>query len=449
MDLLAVAASLLPALLFCTPAQAQKPEFFDYPAPKPIQQQFDFSQVPSFLSWDMELRSRTEGQTSLNEASGNDRIYDLTRVRGGLTVNFTDFLRGYIQFQDTHALGLPVPQVASNQRDTFDDFQAYLDIHPIDNLDLVTGRQMLRYGDERVVGISDWTNNSRTWDGFDGHYGNKNWIEAFATSVVAVHPESLDKHGAGLTFYGILGNYHSEALHLDVIPFEFIRRVLSVSSQQSIHGGELENTFGGEINGSVGNTVFYDVMGDLQRGPYSNDFIHAGAGLAKVGYQVNAFRWKPRFGGEYDYATGNTHRDPFRIGTYDQQYPSDHNAFGLTDLFGFDNITQARVNVDMKPAEKWTLLFQTEFLNVASIHDSVYSGAETVLVKVPTNGFSATDIGQGFDASTDYLFRKYLDVQFGVGHVFPGRVLADNGKAPPLTLGYFQLTYRFKLNHQQ
>ena len=34
----------------------------------------------------------------------------------------------------------------------------------------------------------------------------------------------------------------------------------------------------------------------------------------------------------------------------------------------------------------------------------------------------------------------------GVGHLFPGRVLVQGGKAPPLTLGYLQLTYRFKVN---
>ena len=257
-----------------------------------------------------------------------------------------------------------------------------------------------------------------------------------------VHPKSQHTHGAGLTFYGLLGNITTLVPHMAIMPFDFIRRSPSVSSQQSVHGQELEDTFGVEVNGSIADSVFYDVTGDLQRGAYSNDYIHSGAGIAKVGYQVNSLKWKPRFGGEYDYATGNSHRDPFRISTYDQQYPS--------DLFGFDNIEQSRVNVDMKPADKWTLLFQTEFLNVASIHDSVYSGSESAIVKPKTAaGFSATDIGQGFDASTDYLFRKYLDVQVGVGHFFPGRVMADNGKAPPLTLGYFQLTYRFKVKQQQ
>ena len=440
---LAIALSALLLGSACVSASAQKPEFFDYPGPKEEVQTFKWDDLPKWLAFDSEIRPRMEGQTSLNEVNSNDRIYVLTRVRGGMYILPTSWLKGYLQFSDTHALGLPLPQVAANQRDAFDLFQGYLDIKPIPKLDLVTGRQLLRYGSERVVGISDWTNNSRSWDGFDGHYGDKNWIEAFATSVVTVHPTSLDKHGAGLTFYGAVGKVSTWVPKTEIMPFVFIRRNPVETSQQSIKDAELETTFGAEVNGKAPGGFFYDVMGDLQRGAYSNDSIHAGAGYVKAGYQVPV-RWHPRFGGEYDYADGNTHRNPYRISTYDQLYPSNHNAFGLTDAFGFQNITEARANVDMAPAKDWTLLFQTESLHVASVMDSVYNGAASVLIKAPAAGFKANDIGQGLDASTEYLFHKYLDVKFGVGHVFPGRVLAENGKPAPFTLGYFQLTYRFK-----
>ena len=77
------------------------------------------------------------------------------------------WLTGYIQFIDTHALGLPLKYVAANMRDAFDDRQAYLDFH-VKEFKIIAGRQELKYGGERLVGISDWTNNSRTWDGFLG-----------------------------------------------------------------------------------------------------------------------------------------------------------------------------------------------------------------------------------------------------------------------------------------
>jgi hypothetical protein len=111
----------------------------------------------------------------------------------------SEYLSGYIQFMDTHALGLPLKYTLANMRDTFDDRQAYLNFH-VKQYSIIAGRQELKYGGERLVGISDWTNNSRTWDGFLGRIGDKNRLDLFATSVVVVHPTSLApsaRQGAG------------------------------------------------------------------------------------------------------------------------------------------------------------------------------------------------------------------------------------------------------------
>jgi Alginate export len=200
--LLSAVAAALAAI--SSSAYAQKPVFFDYPQTTAAQQSLQWTALPRWMAIDWELRSRTEGQTSLNEVSEDGRIYDLTRIRGGFEVRPTSFITGYMQFEDNHALGLPLDQVASNMRNSFDLFQGYADIH-YQTVNLVAGRQLLRYGSERVVGISDLANNSRSWDGFRGRWGNKNFIDLFSTSVVAVHPTSLDKHGAGLTFHGAVG----------------------------------------------------------------------------------------------------------------------------------------------------------------------------------------------------------------------------------------------------
>ena len=171
-----------------------------YPQKEGIVQPLRSSENPR-MTLDMELRGRTEEQTSLGFVSGKDRLYELTRVWGGMTVVPTNWLTVYGQFMDLHALGLPLQDTAANMRDTFDLRQGYLDFH-YKPVQFVVGRQELRIGDERVVGISDWTNTSRTWDGFYMRVGNVNQLNLFSTSVVTVHPTSLDTHGAGLTFHG-------------------------------------------------------------------------------------------------------------------------------------------------------------------------------------------------------------------------------------------------------
>jgi hypothetical protein len=418
-----------------------------YPQKEGKLQSFHSETLPGWLSFDMELRGRTEEQTSLGYVSDKDRLYELTRVRGGMTFSPTSWLTGYMQFHDTHALGLPLRDVASNMRDTFDLRQGYLNLHYESSVNFFAGRQELKFGDERVVGISDWTNNSRTWDGFDLRLGDKNRLDLFSTSVVTVNPTSLDKHGPGLTFHGAEADITSLFPNTSWQPFVLVHTAPRVLSQQSIPGSQTEVTFGSYWDAKLPLGFDTSGTGDLQRGSYSNDSIHAGAAIVRGGYVANGLPWKPHVEGEYDYATGNPHRDPMRIGTYDQQYPSNHNAFGLVDLFGFQNIKQQRLNLSLAPNANLFLLFQGSSLHVASPRDGVYSSGGPILFAAPAGGFRRDGIGSEFDASAKYIFRKSFVVNVGVGHFFPGSVMTSSAHGAPLTLGYFQLTYRFKVSH--
>jgi hypothetical protein len=433
----------------CLMSYAQTQAYAEYPQTRGKVEQWKQEDFPSWLSLDGQIRLRTEDFSSYQYTPGNDRIYELTRVYGGLTVRPTSYLTGYMQFMDAHALGLPVNIVAGNMRDVFDLRQGYLEYHNEDNnIRLYAGRRELKYGGERVVGISDFTNVSRTWDGFFGHFGDgtdKNNVDVFSTSVVTIYPTSLDKHGAGLTFHGVYGTIGSWIPHTVLQPFVLVKAFPRVKSQQGIYGSEVETTFGAETEGRLPAGFDYDILGDLQRGSYSNDSIHSGAGIAKVAYLFNFVPWKPRLGGEYDYATGNPHQDPNRISTYDQQYPSDHNAFGLFDLFGFQNIKEQRVNLDLGPTKNLTLLLQGEAIGVSSRFDSVYNSAEGVVVQSPAHGFATNRIGDGFDASAKYVFHDYWVVNTGVSHFFPGSLMSANAHGAPLTYSYFSITYRFSV----
>ena len=424
-------------------------DYVDYPQTRGKTQEFHLSEIPSWLTIDFQIRERLESQAGYQYLHGNNRIYDLTREWGGVTVHPSEWFTAYMQFMDNHALGLPIAHQASNMRDDFDLRQGYLEVisGPVQ---IYGGRRELRFGSERVVGISDYTNNARSWDGIFGHFdlpGVKNSIDIFTTSVVAISPESLDKHGAGLTFHGIYGTLHSFLPKDNTLqPFVLVKDIKRVKSNQGTFGTENEVTFGFEGSGKLPAHFSYDLLADLQRGSYSSNSIHAGADIAKLYYTFEKVPLRPRIGGEYEYATGNPHTNPNHISTYDQLYPSNHDALGFFDLFGFQNIKEQRVNLDLTPQKNLSLLVQGEALGVASRLDSIYSGAGSVSIAVPTGGFKTNSIGDGFDLSGKYLLTPYLVLNAAYSHYFPGSLMYQVNKGVPLNYSMVSLTYRFRVD---
>lgn len=450
-----------------------------YPVQQGKDRIFHLDALPNWLQFSGELRNRLEDQTALNLRPGFGRFYTLTRARGTMDVIPAKWLVLQLQFQDTHALGLPLRDVAANQRDQFDFFQTFADVR-YKKSNLFVGRQILRFGDERVLGPSDWTNNSRTWDGADLRIGDKNRVDVWTTSVVQVYPTSLDKHGAGLTFHGVVGqftigqqdtspvgqktasqsgrqrpgrpaegNVVRQPDNFLIEPFLLVRtnpRVRSLAGNQ--FGSEAEFTYGSYFQAVLPFGFQASGTGDLQRGSYSTDSIHAGAGIIRGGWVARSFPWQPHIEGEYDYATGNTRRNLGRVSTYDQQYPSNHNAFGLVDLFGFQNIKQDRLNLSATPLKgedsNLQALFQVGSLHLATARDAVYASAGSTFQAAPARGFRGDGIGTEFDASAKYIWRQSYVAYIGVGHLFNGASLTSTGRGAPITLAYFQLLYRFR-----
>ena len=116
--------------------------YIDYPQPSGRVEPFKLNNFPKWATLDMQIRERGENQSSDGYVSGNDAVYDLSRVWGGLELRPTQHFLAYIQFMDTHALGLPLHYVSANMRDDFDARQAFLEYHAR-NVKIIAGRQEL------------------------------------------------------------------------------------------------------------------------------------------------------------------------------------------------------------------------------------------------------------------------------------------------------------------
>jgi len=122
-------------------------------------------------------------------------------------------------------------------------------------------------------------------------------------------------------------------------------------------------------------------------------------------------------------------------------------------LFGFQNIKQDRLNLQLAPrsghgeSSDLLVLFEGGSLHAATTHDGIYSDAGASLITAPSGGFKSDDIGSEFDASAKYIFHRSLVTNIGVGHFFAGELMTSEKHGAPLTYAYLGFTDRFKVEH--
>ena len=90
--------------------------------------------------------------------------------------------------------------------------------------------------------------------------------------------------------------------------------------------------------------------------------LHVGGG-----YTFQNCPWKPRLYFEYNFATGDDDPTDGDIGTFQNLFPSNHNKYGVMDLFARQNLSSPDVRFRVQPIKQVTL--ETAFYSLlASQH---------------------------------------------------------------------------------
>ncbi|NBT58776.1 hypothetical protein EBT16_08340, partial [bacterium] len=131
------------------------------------------SSWPAVFEVSGQFRFRVEENRKNNFLS--NRGFSSMRARAGLGFHPNDSVQFLIQPQACQLFGEPVLQPATSSvnvpvatsganKDPYLNFhQAFGEVHPLQMWRLIVGRQTLAFGDEVLVGASDWEN--------PGHYG--------------------------------------------------------------------------------------------------------------------------------------------------------------------------------------------------------------------------------------------------------------------------------------
>jgi hypothetical protein len=370
-----------------------------------------------------EERVRLETRTGNNFGNSPNLENPLIRTRIGASLLLTDWLKVSAMGQDSRApeYGVPAPNTA---RDTMDLHEAYIELFPASKafFGATFGRQMVSYGEGRIIGVPQWSNVSRTYDTARVHFLlPAARIEFLIVSQVKILPDAYNLPELGDRVWGTY-NALPKLIRKGIVEAYYLRH------DQNRPGGFTQagrlgiNTFGGRAAGPLPAGLKYSLEGVAQSG-HTGVLTHRGyAWFSNLSRTVNASR-PLDLSIEYKYASGNSGEDKTRETTFDQLYAANHDKFGHEDLFGWRNIRNLRSLEVFHLSKKIAINAMYDNWWLADAHDALYNGSGKSIV-ARAKGTAGTHVGQELDEFATYQSNGW---QFGLGfgHLFSGEFLKN------------------------
>ncbi|MGB8166879.1 MAG: alginate export family protein, partial [Chthoniobacteraceae bacterium] len=439
--------------------------------------------------FDVEERLRWEIRN--NNFDFNDSVNALTddnwflqRFRIGLLLKPTPWLKIYAQGQDSREINSDRPDfpglLGAEGDDAFDLRQGYVEIGDAKQfpLTLKIGRQILSYGDERLIGPFDWNNIGRTFDAVKLRWEEKAWsLDAFASTVVVPERGSYNQSDfangnetdRGQIFSGLY--FSTTALGPQTTDLYVLH--LHEDSNPKFNASALGDTnfftIGTRFKSKPGAFAKHDVEGFSKDGktvvdakpPRSVGFDYEGEfvfqtgevrGLDLTAFAVHAgagytfdTSWLPRVGLAYNFGTGDDNPNDKNIQTFQNLFPTNHKFYGQMDVFSWQNMHDLEVSVKAQPIKAVTMKAEYHAFWLATTEDAWYRPNGVTRVR-PLNAAARNAgnyAGSEVDLTVTWNACKHLQIEGGYSHFFAGDYLADTGPADDADFGYVQAKISF------
>ena len=420
-----------------TSAAAPTPVAPAWAAPGTILQ----SQLPEWFQIDAQFRDRVEYFGGIGFKPPRD-FHDLTQLRIRFDIRARRWLTFVGEAQDARIFFNHALPDAPPYQNILDIRQAYVQLGDSAGwIDAVAGRQNLTFGDERVIGPSDWLNQGRTFDvaRLDLHH---RWfgLSLFASSVILARDGVVDHHYQGNNLHGAYGSLKNLVPGATIEPY-VLWRVAPAGlhlSENAGRGALSEFTFGLRLDGKV-SALEYNVEMDHQTGTLGPDSIDAYAGHWNFAHTFGG-RAKPRPFLEANYASGARNPNGNKWSTFDQLYPSSHDKLDFADQVGWRNIEQVRAGISENAGKKWKFTETYEDFWLATARDALYT-ASGAPVAQSLDGRAGRHVGQEFDAWAEWNWKKIVELGFGYGVFLTGPYLDRTTSGKNFNYPFVYFTY--------
>ena len=404
--------------------------------------------LPNWIDVQAEERFRYEGYDNSNLKAKVDDSYLLNRFRFQVDLHASSWLRVTAQVQDARS-GFQTPPIGPPNTVRWDLKLAYVEIGDPEKhwFNLRVGRQLISYNNT-IISNSEWRNQARSYDAAVLNLNLKReHVGIFAASAVVPEAYGVSPHQEGNNIYGAYGRVDDFLVpHSNLEPF-FLWRVQPAEVIEPAvakkTGKEDEKAYGVRYKGQAHTAFDYGGEAIIETGTVGTQSIRATAAEVGAAYQFLNAPAKPRIFTQYDYATGN--KNPATSAshtTFDTIYPSAHDRFGITDLFGWQNIEAVRAGVTVEPHRRLTLTVQGLDDWAADALDSIYNTSGSAIVTNKTA--HGTHLGAEVDGYTWYELNKHFNLGGGYGYFGGGEFLTNITTSH--SYNYYYIALNFKDN---
>ncbi len=304
------------------------------------------------LGGSLRLRGVTvDNKDRTSGTSGVGFIEQRTRVNVNAKVD--DKTRVFIQLQDSRDWGEEgATATTGNDAEAIDLSQGYIEFSDVvgQPLKVRVGRQALAYGEHRLVGSFEWSNNARRFDALKVMYSHEVFdVDAWYSKLDENRDGSM---GSDSDFNGIYGTI--KAIPNNTVDLYVLNDRMSNSSTGANVFDKDEMTYGIRVNGN-----FMDLDYTAEYATQSGDTgvtsgtnavdRDATAYAVRAGWTFPAVLGGLRIGGEYTAGDGD---DPNTADTnegFNNLYPTNHYLYGFTDDVGWSNMKAWSLNASVKP----------------------------------------------------------------------------------------------------
>lgn len=401
----------------------------------------------SDLSVGGQVRVRGEWWDNFNTKPANDDEFALTRIRLHADARILPALRFFVEARSalTYDRDIATPDGSGKRpidEDSLDLENAFGDITIGGDIKATAriGRQELNYGSQRIIGVLDWANTRRTFDGARLIVKGDGWqADTFATRLVQIQRyEFNDGYIGGHDFYGIYATktFKDLGATLDVYALNRLKHNITTNTVD-----DNRDSLGARLVGKCGASGFdYEIEGTYQIGDTGPADIDAYSIAAILGYSIPDCPFGTRLFAGYDYATGNSDPTDGTTERYDPLYPTGHMFFGLVDAIGRQNIQALSIGLRSEPVKKLKASLEAHWFERAETTDAVFDAGGNQIIAATAS--SSREIGQEIDVTLTYGFNPNFLITGGFGYLVAGPVIED-GLGNDVATSYVAGQYTF------